>query len=355
MKKKAMYLGIIILLSILTTIFVYHDDFLYSKEIMKITEIETDKIDESQNPLGLTEKYYNRKITGMITNGKNKGKKVTISYEESYSSVVTEKYHVHDKVFISSNDIDGLKRDGHITILISIFIILIFLVGEYNGLLSVFSVLLNFLIFYFGLSLYFKGIHILFLCMIESILFTILSLSIAGGINKKTVSAICSVLTSVLILFILTTIVIWKTDYDGINFNGMSFLTIPAEKIFLPELLIGSLGAIMDVAITISSSIAELIEKDSNISIKNLNQSAKQIGKDIMSTMMSVLFFTYLCGGLPIFVLAIRNGFTMYNYITSNFTLELTRFLVGSIGIVMTIPVSTFISIQIFKRGVKSE
>ena len=111
----------------------------------------------------------------------------------------------------------------------------------------------------------------------------------------------------------------------------------------------------MDVAITMSSSIAELIEKNKKIKIKNLKASAKEIGKDIMSTMTNVLFFTYLCAGLPIFVLKIRNGFSMYNYITSNLSLELTRFLTGSIGIIMTIPISSYIAIKTFKKGEKYE
>lgn len=51
------------------------------------------------------------------------------------------------------------------------------------------------------------------------------------------------------------------------------------------------------------------------------------------------------------FVLAIRNGFTISNYISSNYSLEITRFLVGSIGILLAIPISTFIAIKIFKRG----
>ena len=109
----------------------------------------------------------------------------------------------------------------------------------------------------------------------------------------------------------------------------------------------------MDVAITMAAAISELVEKDKNISIKNLKKSSKQIGKDIMSTMTNVLFFTYLCGGLPIFVLAIRNGFSVYNYISTNFSLELTRFLVGSIGIVMTIPIATFTCIRMIRNSEK--
>ena len=351
MFKKYIPLTIIIVLSIFFLIFVYNDDFLYKKDIMKITSIKTIKEDESQNLLGIKEKYYDKEITGIITNGKNKGNNITINYEETYSSVVTEKYKVGDKVFIDNSTIDTLKRDFYISILIVIFIISIYIVGRFRGLLSIISVIINCIIFYIGLSLYFKGINIILISMLEVIVFSCISLLIAGGINKKTLSAIISVNVCVLIMLLLLLIVIKTTNYKGINFNELEYLTVPIEDILLPELIIGTLGAIMDVAITISAAISELINKDKLISTKNLYKSSKEIGKDIMSTMINVLFFTYLCSGLPMFVLAIRNGFTISNYISSNYSLEITRFLVGSIGILLAIPISTFIAIKIFKRG----
>ena len=347
---KKIKLLIITILCLLSIVFIYNDDFIYNKEIMKINIIKTTKEDTMENTLGLKEKYYYRQITGVITNGKNKGQIKTVEYEEAYSSVVTDKYKVGDKVFIKNNTIDGLKRDFYVSILFSIFIILIYAVGEYKGLLSVFSVILNIVIFYIGLDLYFRGINLLFIVVIESILFSILSLFIAGGINKKTISAIISVFICTITSLLMLLIIVKLTNYKGINFNELSFLTVPPEDIVLPELLIGMMGAVMDVAITISSSISELIDKDKNIPVKSLNKSSKEIGKDIMSTMSNVLFFTYLAAGLPIFVLAIRNGYSIGNYISNNFSLELSRFLVGSIGIIMAIPITTFISIKIFKE-----
>ena len=346
-------IGIILLIiSVLSIIFVYNNDFLYTKKIIKITKIEKIKEEVLQNDLGLNEKYITKKLTGIVTNGTDKGKTEKITVEESFSSVVTDKYRVNDKIILNGTDIE-LKRDSYLVIMFVLFINLIYIVGSYKGLLSVLSVTINSIIFYIGLLLYFKGINLLFLCIIEIILVSILSLILASGINKKTLSATLSVIASTIIITILLLIIIKITKYKGINFNEISFLTVPLEDIILPELLIGSVGAIMDVAITISSSIAELIEKNNKISVKSLNKSAKEIGKDIMSTMSNVLFFTYLCAGLPIFVLALRNGFTIFNYITTNFSLELSRFLVGSIGIVLTIPLSAFISIKLMKRGAK--
>ncbi len=350
-KKRLFALLFIIVIFTSLIIFSYNNDYIYKDTIMKITKIEVIENSSNTNTLGLEEEYYQKEITGVITNGKDKGTTKVLEYEESYSSVVTEKYSVGDKVFISNNSIDGLKRDSYIAIMISIFVISIFIVGNFRGLLALVSVLLNTIIFCLGLDLYFKGINLLLLCTIEVVIFTILSLILAGGKNRKTYTAIISTLISLTILFIMSIFVINITDYKGINFNEISFLTVPFKDIIIVELMIGGLGAIMDVAITMSASISELIEKNNKISDNALRKSGKDIGKDIMSTMINVLFFTYLCSGLPVFVLAFRNGFSFYNYITTNFSLEIARFLVGSIGIILTIPISKFIAIKYLRRG----
>ena len=190
--KKIIFI-VIFIVSIISLIFVYNDDFLYSKQIIKITKIDTISEDTSQNSLGLEEKYYTRKITGLITNGNQKGKEKTILYDESYSSVITDKYKINDKIIIDASGIE-LKRDSYLTLMIVIFLNLLYIVGSYKGLLSVLSVILNLVIFYIGLSLYFKGINLLFLCVIEMIVFSIISLILASGFNRKTLSAIISVI-----------------------------------------------------------------------------------------------------------------------------------------------------------------
>ena len=352
-KKDKIIIIVLILISIISITFTLFNDNFYKKEIMKISNIEIKNTDEATNTLGFKEKYTTKIIKGKITNGKNKGNEEVITYEESYSSIVTEKYKIGDKVFISNHDIDGLKRDTYMVVIISIFIILMYLLGKIRGLITVINVSINATVFYLLLELYFKGMNLLLLCLLESILFTCISLLITSGKNKKTMSAIISTIVSTIILLIMNLIIIKLTDYKGTNFNELSFLTVPFEDVFLCSIMMGGLGAIMDVAISISSSLSELIEKDNNISNKSLIKSGKMIGKDILGTMMNVLFFTYLCSGLPIFVLALRNGYSISNYINNNFNLEITRFLTGSIGIVMTIPISIFISVKLLKKEAK--
>ena len=350
MNRKWLKILFLCIISFFILLFVFHDDFLYHDTIMKITDIQLIQEDTSMNSIGIQEKYRSLKITGILLNTKDKGKRKSVTYEESFSSVITDMYHVGDKVFIENNGIKGLKRDFYVCLMVLTFIITLYIVGEKKGLLSIVSVIINSIIFYVGLLLYFKGINLLLLCFFESILFSVISILIAGGYNKKTIAAILSTVLTSFFVLILLLIVVKMTNYSGINFNELSYLTVPIEHIVIPELFIGILGASMDVAITISSSVSELIEKDPKITSEALYKSSKEIGKDIMSTMSNVLFFTYICAGIPIFILALRNGFSFYNYLSTNFSLEISRFLVGSIGIVLTIPVTTFVAIKLFKE-----
>ena len=350
-KKEKIIFLVILLLFLVITIFTFNNDFLYKKKIMKISNIKEIKEEVVVNSIGIHEKIYTKQISGTITNGKDKGKKITLEYEDTFSNVITEKYKKGDKVFISSNSIVGLKRDCYLIIMVEIFILLLLILGKKRGILTLFTVAVNTIIFYFGIDLYLKGINLLLMCIIISILTTVFSLTIVNGRNKKTLSAVISTLVSLLVLLIIIIITCKLSKYSGINFTEINFLTVPYEDVFIAEILIGGLGAIMDVAMTIVSAISEIIEKNPNVSTESLKKSGKAISTDIMGTMINVLLFTYLCSGLDKFVLASRNGFSITNYITSNLTIEETRFLVGSIGIVLTIPISLYITIKMFRKG----
>lgn len=346
--NKIIILLVYIIISVFILIFVNNNSFLYKDTIMKITNIKVIEIDVYYNPLGIKEKHYNDLITGIILNGPQKGETVSIEYERTSSSVVTEKYLINNKVFIKDNTIEGFKRDTFVIGIILVFIGVIIIVGKVKGFLTIITIIINFIIFNFILNHFYKKFLILG-TIVTIILSTIITLIITNGYNKKSISSIISTIISISIIGMLILIIKIFGLFE-INYNGMSFLTISPEEIFIAELLIGGLGAIMDVSITMSSSFYELIVKNDNITQQNLVKSGYEIGKDIMSTMINVLFFTYLSSGLPLFVLAIRNGVTLHNYVASNYTLELIRFLIGGLGIIIAIPISIYVSSYIYKE-----
>ena len=66
------------------------------------------------------------------------------------------------------------------------------------------------------------------------------------------------------------------------------------EEIFHAEIILSGLGAVMDVAVAISAALSEIIEKKSNVTFGQLFQSGREIGYDIMGTMLNVLMCVFV-------------------------------------------------------------
>lgn len=357
-RKRIISICAVIFLLMAAMVFTYNNYFLYKEDVVKITAVKNEEVYEKEGLNGEVEKYYNQEITAIIKSGEYKGKSITLNNTCSYSGVKDEGYKKGNYLFVSlsgsedklSANILSVKRDMYVMVLICVFILGIVIFAGKKGVLSIISIIMNIIIFTYALNEYVNGKDILKLCNLMIILFTMISLILASGINKQTVCAIISTLISVALIFIIYKIT--KENFEQPEYMMMEYITNPEhlDHIFMAGVLIGGLGAIMDVAISISVAVNELINKDKNISVKNLISSVKEIGYDIMGTMINVLFFTYMCGTIPMLILKMKNGYKFLSIIKFQIPFEIIRFLVGAIGIVVTIPISGFIAITILKK-----
>lgn len=357
-RKRIISICAVIFLLMAAMVFTYNNYFLYKEDVVKITAVKNEEVYEKEGLNGEVEKYYNQEITAIIKSGEYKGKSITLNNTCSYSGVKDEGYKKGNYLFVSlsgsedkpSANILSVKRDMYVMVLICVFILGIVIFAGKKGVLSIISIIMNIIIFTYALNEYVNGKDILKLCNLMIILFTMISLILASGINKQTVCAIISTLISVALIFIIYKIT--KENFEQPEYMMMEYITNPEhlDHIFMAGVLIGGLGAIMDVAISISVAVNELINKDKNISVKNLISSVKEIDYDIMGTMINVLFFTYMCGTIPMLILKIKNGYKFLSIIKFQIPFEIIRFLVGAIGIVVTIPISGFIAITILKK-----
>src|SRR5690625_986677 len=185
---------------------------------------------------------------------------------------------------------------------------------------------------------------------ITVIIFTSLLLYHVNVLHEKTYAAIIATLLGTFLSVFITCIAMWLTNENGLYYEEMQFLTRPYQLVFLAGLFIGSLGAVMDVAISIAAALFEMYERNNDISIQTLKKSGFDIGKDIMGTMTNILFFAYISGSIPMLILYIKNysplGFTL----SMNLSLEITRALSGGIGIVITIPIGLYTTIFFIQR-----
>ncbi|MBU9723220.1 MULTISPECIES: YibE/F family protein [Bacillaceae] len=344
-------------------LFVNNNYFLYEDPIAKV--IETSHVDttEAIDSFGNEDQLYTQHITGLIKNGDHQGNLIHLTNQYSMSGAYDHKFNVGNDLFVSihsdnlengefTGSIREVKRDKYVLVVAWIFIFALLLVGKKQGLFSLISLLVNAIILSFILDIYIgtTGLSLVFLCILSAVFFTITSLLFVNGFNEKTYSAIIATLLATLITMIITYLTLWVTSSNGLYYEAMQFLTRPPQTVFLAGILIGSLGAVMDVAITISSSLFNLYEKNTNISTKALLSSGMEIGKDIMGTMTNILFFVYVSGTIPVIILYFKNHSMLGYTLSINLSLELARAIAGGIGIVLTIPIGLYITVGFINR-----
>lgn len=312
---------------------------------------------------GNKDTLFKQNITAVLKNGVEKGQQIHLINEFSSSGAYDQEYRTGNELFVSidTNSADtpnltgiitDVKRDKHALIIAWIFLFALLIVGRRQGLFAIISFVINVLILSFALDIYVKHSHIslLVICGVCILLFTVISLVFVSGFNEKTYSAIVATLIGTFASLAIAFFVFWITSDNGLRYEEMQFVTRPYRLVFIGGLFIGSLGAIMDIAITLSSSIFALYEKDQTLSIKALRDSGLDIGRDIMGTITNILFLAYICGSLPMLILAFKNATPLGFTFSMNLSLEVARALAGGIGIVLTIPIAVYTSIFFINR-----
>ena len=355
-KKKLVWLSGLFLIFIFSIAFVNNNEKYYKTPIAKIlsiNEIYTDKAIDN----GKTEQMKIQKIKAIIMNGEFKGKIIDLNNETSFSNANDLDLKENDEVFIKiNNDVNNLsfnitdfKRDKYMVYILSIFVMLAIIIGGTKGLLSLVSVFINIIITFTLIVQFAESSYLIPISLGASILFIVSSILIVCGKSNKSFSAIIGTLSGTFVSILISGTVIYLNNWNGIHFEEMDYLTIPPESIFFVELIVGTLGGIMDIAISIASAVTELYSKNPDIDNKTLIKSVKEIGQDIMGTMSNTLVFAYIGGSIPTILLYLRNNIPLTYILHLNLSLEYMRAIVGSIGIVISIPITMFTSIIIYK------
>ena len=345
--------GSIFLCIVLSLLFVQNNFSLYKQPIVEIVK---ETLKDEKETIGSTnnqDTLFRQDLIGKIRNGEQKGEFVLLENTFSSSGAYDHRYQVGDELFITlqsrkGTQLEGIilypKRDKYILLAAWLFILVVLLIGKKSGFFSILSLIINIFVLSFALNFYTnsEGVSLLFVSSLLVLFFTSTSLILVSGNNEKTYAAILATLMGTFSALLIAFIVMKLTSEKGLRYEEMAFVTRSPQKVFLASILVGSLGAVMDIAITITSSLYELYEKNKQISLKNLKESGMEIGKDIMGSMTNVLFFAYVSGSIPMLLLYLKNGAPLNYTLSMNLSLELTRALVGGIGIVLTIPISIY-------------
>ncbi len=274
------------------------------------------------------------------------GDKVVVLVEETEDGKVN--------VFISD-----YMRQHFIMYLAIAFVILIVLVGKTKGVKSVITLALTlFTIVKILLPAILNGMNPIPLTIVLSIFITVITLFIIAGINAKSISAIIGTVIGVLVAGFLAYIVGTQVKLTGMSSEeAIMLMYIPQNISFdfkgllFSGIIMGALGAVMDVGMSIASAIEEIHNANPSLTQKQLFSSGMNVGRDVMGTMTNTLILAYTGSSIPLLLLFMSYETSIIKI--SNLDViatEVVRSLAGSIGLVIAIPVTALVTSFFMKR-----
>lgn len=365
MRKKFILLFCFFIFAIFT--FSSEDEF-YEKG--KIVEI-LNKIKPTEDETDL--KYKLRTIVRIET-GSQKGKKVILNHpifkKEQYSVFYSKGDHVVlyvsklDKLSRYEYNIIDLDKRGRLILLGLVFFILVFILGRFQGLKATLALVTTVLLIFYGfIPLLTRGYSPIILAVLLSIISSILTVFLITGLREKGKIALIGTSLGVILAGIISLVFVKYLHISGYTslesiYAAEYFNGINVKQLVSAGIIIGSLGAIMDVAISIASSLEEIYRNNPEISRIKLFSSGMNIGKDIIGTMINTLILAYIGSSLFTVLLFMvqKQNFPMIRILNFEFiATEILRAVAGSMGILIAVPFTSYFGTLLYQKRGNSE
>ena len=228
-----------------------------------------------------------------------------------------------------------------------ILISLIVIVGGDRGVVSLIALVGNLLLLSFAIWLMAAGVPVLFVTVGAGIVISCITLFYQ---NVKTWSAFISVAITMLVLFFVIYVVIWSTEAGGLNeiqsvgddilYYNMD-LNISMRNVMVSVILLSTLGAILDMALTVTTSVYEVKNHKSEMKFTELVESGMKIGREVIGTTVNTLLFAYLGESLLLFTYLKMQNYSLELLLNSKILFQnFASMIFGAIACVMVMPIA---------------
>lgn len=357
-------------------LFVWDDALLFqntsgsaSEEVLcQVLEIT----DDDQTISNLGDMYYLEQrfeFDAQILRGERKGQIISVvQLIDNVTTFGVEPVDVGDQIFAySQTDGDSLLwnagdyyRSGQIGWLLGFFCLALLIFGRKKGFNTVLSLgLTSIAVFAVFVPSIIAGKDPYFWSCLTCLYVIAMTLALVSGYSRKSLASALGCAGGVLVAGVMTLLCSWTMKLTGFLDDDSLYVYLmnPDQPIDLKAIIfaaniIGALGATMDVAMSLSSSLYELSEQAPDLSFRELFLSGIHIGQDIMGTMANTLVLAYIGSSLSTVLLFLSYQASLLQLLNRELiVVELLQALSGSIGILFTIPISAFISSLLYCRN----
>ncbi|MET9639752.1 YibE/F family protein [Streptomyces virginiae] len=241
-----------------------------------------------------------------------------------------------------------VNRKLPLAVLAGIFALAVVLVGRMRGLFALIALVVSFgVLTLFILPAILQGSNPLVVAVVGASAIMLIALYMCHGLTARTSVAVLGTLVSLLLIGLLGSVFIdWaflsgNTDDNTGLIHGL-YPDIDMSGLLLAGIIIGSLGVLDDVTVTQTSAVWELHQADPSMGPRSLYRAAIRIGRDHIASVVNTLVLAYAGAALPLLLLFSIANSSMGSVANSELVaVEIVRTLVGSIGLVASVPVTT--------------
>ncbi len=253
-------------------------------------------------------------------------------------------------------------RSNAVLYLAIAFAVALLLFGRMKGLNILLSLAFTFIaIFAVLLPAILSGKNIYYWSLLISLFIVVMTLFITNGINAKSFATILGCLGGIFIAGLLMLLMDAVIKLTGIVSEDSIYLLylktnnpIDLKAIVFASVIIGAIGAIMDIAMDISASLHEIKSKVTQADAKTLLHSGMTIGRDILGTMANTLILAYIGSSLSVVLLLLAYNQSLIHLLNREMVIvEMLQMLIGSFGILSTIPLTSYICAKLFTKTKK--
>jgi hypothetical protein len=312
--------------------------------------LETDPYDHSRY-LGEQE------LTVLILEGDQKGDKVSI---DNYLSQTHNIYvNANQKIIVCADMPEGVvpyytvfnyDRCLPLGILVVVFAAVMLFVGKGKGLRALAGVVFTLLlVVLFMVQAIYHGFPPVIVSILTILTGTAVSLLLLNGCSRRTaVSALATVLGVAVtgIIFYISSKTLHLTGFNSDNAEELLVIQgatgLSVRSLLIAGVLVSSLGAVMDVAVSLTAALMELVAVDPSVTARQVMKSGFNIGKDMIGTMSNTLILAFAGTALNTMLVLTAYGVSRTQFISSDYlAIELAQGLCATIGVILTVPITT--------------
>lgn len=249
------------------------------------------------------------------------------------------------------------QRSAPLAVLAVLFALAVLALGQLRGFLALVGVAVSFAVLQmFTLPALLEGRSPLAVALVSAAAVALVALYLAHGLSERTTVAVLGTLASLALTGAAASIFVSAAKLTGLGGEEVGFLQVFGgelnfQGLLLAGMVIGALGVLDDVTVTQVAAVWEVHRADPSLGAAALYQSGLRVGRDHIASTVNTLVLAYAGASLPLLLLFSTAGQSLGAVITGEaIAAEIVRTLVGSLGLVASVPITTALAALVVTR-----